>query len=130
VKGNGLKLHQGGFRLDGRKNFFSESDEVLEQAATEVVESPSLEVLKERVDVVFRDVVWGAILVIGDNWTRWSYRTLGDFSNLNDYMKTVQVYCNCLSSSLFFLSFLFLYLSHCSFFVYFSRASPFVLLAI
>ncbi|KAK4826875.1 hypothetical protein QYF61_011994 [Mycteria americana] len=48
MRGNGLKLHQERFRLDMRKNFFTER---------EVVESPSLEVFKGRLDEVLRDMV-------------------------------------------------------------------------
>ncbi|PKU39950.1 hypothetical protein llap_9746 [Limosa lapponica baueri] len=46
TRGNGLKLHEGKFRLDIRKIFF-----------TERVESPSLEVFKRQVDKVLRDMV-------------------------------------------------------------------------
>ena len=57
TRGNVLKLHQGRFRLDIRRNFFSER--VLRyrhKLPQEVVKSLLLKMFKEKVDEILRDM--------------------------------------------------------------------------
>ena len=91
TKGNGLNLHQGRFRLDIRKNLFSEGVlRHLSRLPWEVGESPSLEVVKNRGDVALRDVVSGH----GGGELELDLVILIIFSNLNNSIGSVSCPCH------------------------------------
>jgi len=58
TRGNGLKLVQGRFRLDIRKNFLPKTViKHWKRLPREVIESPSLEIFKRHIAVALRAMV-------------------------------------------------------------------------
>ena len=58
-RGNGLKLIQGGFRLDIRRKFFTQRVVMhWNRLPKEVVDAPSLEAFKAKLDVALGSLVW------------------------------------------------------------------------
>ena len=59
TRGNGLKLRQGRLRLDIRRKFFTQRVVThWDRLPKEVVDAPSLEAFKARLDVALSSLVW------------------------------------------------------------------------
>ena len=81
TRGNGFKLKLGKFRLDIRRKFFTQrAVKHWNRLPEEVVDAPSLEAFKARLDVALGSLVWWlATLKIGGRMkldgSLWSFST-------------------------------------------------------
>jgi len=70
TRGNGHKLKHRKFQLNVRKNFFTlRMTQHWNRLPREVVDSPSLEILKTGLDEVLRSLLWVTLLRQG-GWTK------------------------------------------------------------
>ena len=69
TRGNGFKLKKERFRLDIRRKFFAQRVVMHWRLSKEVVDAPSLEAFKARLDVALGSLVcWLATLHIAGGW--------------------------------------------------------------